>query len=265
MMVDLHCHILYQTDDGPSSIEESIRMIEKAVEAGFTDLVLTPHYFPNGPYLKTAQENREKFEILRLVSQRAGLPVNLYLGNEVMNAFKVPALFEEGTVLPLGQTHYALIETGRKGTSEEALLTTIKKLDQAGLTAIFAHPERIDFVKEDPQTLKNFMRRGCLVQMNYLSLIGYYGEDVRRTAEELLRNGVVQLIGSDAHQADAYEWWAQAREEGSRILGEEKFLRILENGRKVIQGEAVLSRPGSPKATVSAFCPSDSLKGVFFD
>ncbi len=48
-MIDMHNHILFDTDDGPKEIEESVRMIETAVEAGFDELMLTPHYFPNGP------------------------------------------------------------------------------------------------------------------------------------------------------------------------------------------------------------------------
>ena len=38
-MIDIHCHILPNIDDGSRSIEESMQMIREAYEAGFTDII----------------------------------------------------------------------------------------------------------------------------------------------------------------------------------------------------------------------------------
>ena len=43
-MIDMHNHVLYGVDDGAQSIEDSVEMLFKAKEIGFSGVVLTPHY-----------------------------------------------------------------------------------------------------------------------------------------------------------------------------------------------------------------------------
>ncbi len=44
-MIDLHCHILPDIDDGPRTWEESLAMASLAVRDGIRTLVATPHLF----------------------------------------------------------------------------------------------------------------------------------------------------------------------------------------------------------------------------
>ena len=48
-MVDIHCHLLPETDDGAISLEESVAMCRAAAEDGIKTIVATPHMF-NGVY-----------------------------------------------------------------------------------------------------------------------------------------------------------------------------------------------------------------------
>ena len=43
-MVDIHCHILHQYDDGSASLSESLEMARMAAETGVTQMVVTPHF-----------------------------------------------------------------------------------------------------------------------------------------------------------------------------------------------------------------------------
>ena len=43
-MIDVHCHLVYGVDDGSANINETLQMLKEAKEAGFTDIILTPHY-----------------------------------------------------------------------------------------------------------------------------------------------------------------------------------------------------------------------------
>jgi protein-tyrosine phosphatase len=52
-MIDLHCHILPNVDDGPESLDESLRMAALAARDGVRAVVATPHTF-NGLYTNTA-------------------------------------------------------------------------------------------------------------------------------------------------------------------------------------------------------------------
>ena len=42
-MVDIHCHILPDLDDGPESLEESVGMVHMAAASGTTGIVATQH------------------------------------------------------------------------------------------------------------------------------------------------------------------------------------------------------------------------------
>jgi len=42
-MIDLHCHILPNIDDGAKSIDEAIALVALAAEQGVSRMVATPH------------------------------------------------------------------------------------------------------------------------------------------------------------------------------------------------------------------------------
>ena len=62
---------------------------------------------------------------------------------------------------------------------------------------IIAHPERYREVVEAPDFLYRFARGSIYAQVNSSSLLGVFGERVKRTAEILFLHNMVQLIGSD--------------------------------------------------------------------
>ena len=43
-IVDMHCHVLPNVDDGAKSVEVSLQMLQIAAEEGITDMIVTPHY-----------------------------------------------------------------------------------------------------------------------------------------------------------------------------------------------------------------------------
>lgn len=263
-MIDIHNHILYDTDDGPDQIEESVRMIEEAIDQGFDTLILSPHYFPNGPYLKTVAENQEKFDFLCRVVDKAGLPVKLYLGNEIMNAYRVPEMVCENVYKTMGDTCYFMLETQRKGASAESLLNTVRKFEQMGFSSLFAHPERIDFVQEEPSVLEDFIKRGCLIQINYLSLTGYYGEASRQAAEEILRLGLAHFAASDAHQKEQFSYYPQAEEAALKIVSAETWDELTRtNPLKLLNGEPITDKHQPVRMTVSSYIARDNLDFIF--
>ena len=44
MYTDLHCHILYGTDDGPETKQEMLEMLECAYSNGIRTICVTPHF-----------------------------------------------------------------------------------------------------------------------------------------------------------------------------------------------------------------------------
>jgi protein-tyrosine phosphatase len=58
--VDLHCHWVWQIDDGARSVEEGIQMLMKLGRLGFSHVVATPHMRP-GMFENTAQDLRRAY------------------------------------------------------------------------------------------------------------------------------------------------------------------------------------------------------------
>lgn len=54
-LVDLHCHLLPEVDDGSPSMATSLKLAEQAVADGVSHCLLTPHHL-NGHYVNHKQD-----------------------------------------------------------------------------------------------------------------------------------------------------------------------------------------------------------------
>jgi tyrosine-protein phosphatase YwqE len=50
-----------------------------------------------------------------------------------------------------------------------------------------------------PDSYEELIFKGVLLQMNIMSLAGYYSPDVRKTAELLIDKKQIHFVGSDLH------------------------------------------------------------------
>mgnify|MGYP003296019794 CR=1 FL=1 len=67
-MIDIHTHILSNVDDGAVNMLDSLQALQSAENAGFTDIILTPHYIPD--YYENTTAMNGKSSIIR--SSREG-------------------------------------------------------------------------------------------------------------------------------------------------------------------------------------------------
>jgi protein-tyrosine phosphatase len=75
------------------------------------------------------------------------------------------------------------------------------KLRTKGYKPVLAHPERYSFFHtKDLSKYQDLKNRGCLFQLNLLSLTPHYGQHVQKFAYKLLQNNMIDFIGSDTHR-----------------------------------------------------------------
>jgi tyrosine-protein phosphatase YwqE len=90
-------------------------------------------------------------------------------------------------------------------------LEEFKKIISMGLTPILPHPERYFYLSHDE--LSRFIDAGVLIQCNYGSLAGLYGEKAKHNAEKLVKEGIVSFYGTDMHNLKYVkvigDWFAQ--------------------------------------------------------
>jgi protein-tyrosine phosphatase len=198
-MIDLHSHILFETDDGSNNIEESVKMAKEAYTAGFTTICCTPHYL-EPQYKKTKKENEETLNKLKEALAKENIPIELLLGNEIFIVQNMEKLIEEGKASQLGASEYILIELPMFQKLNNAI-DILRDLPYSKI--ILAHPERYKYVQKDISYLDEFIEMGVLLQCNYESILGKYGIKAQKTMKKLLKQGKVDLLSTDTHKKES--------------------------------------------------------------
>lgn len=200
-MVDFHSHIIYGVDDGAKDKEMTLAMLRTAVDSGTDKIVATPHYV-RGRFQVHRDDINEQVKILRDLAQGENLGIDIYKGQEVYYSKNLLSYYEEGAIGTLGNTRYMLAELPIRGFNPEEVIDTFYELQLKGIVIILAHPERYrDFIVE-PSLINRFVAEGFLFQLNTGSLAGYFGKEVRKTAEIFVKHRIYSVLGSDAHRSE---------------------------------------------------------------
>lgn len=195
-MIDLHSHILFETDDGSKSLEESVIMAKEAYDAGFTTICCTPHYL-EPQYKKTKEENTKTLERLKEELEKNNIPMELFLGNEIYIVNNIEELVENNITSRMGNSEYILFELPLFQKLTNAV-DIIRNLPYTKL--ILAHPERYEYVQKDISYLNDFIEMGVLLQGNYESILGKYGRTAQKTLKKLLKQKKIDFLSTDTHK-----------------------------------------------------------------
>ncbi|MCM1437209.1 MAG: capsular biosynthesis protein [Prevotella sp.] len=190
---DFHSHILPGVDDGFPEMEKSLAALYFLEEQGLKKLWLTPHIMEDYPN-ETADLKQRFAELKEAYTGK----IELRLAAENM----LDPIFEQrlanNDLLPIGdQGNHLLVETSYFNPPV-GLNEILDKINAAGYYILLAHPERYIYMNRDDY--KKLKERGVKFQINYGSLVGFYGDTSRKKAEWLLREGYVDVFGSDVHR-----------------------------------------------------------------
>jgi protein-tyrosine phosphatase len=235
----MHSHILPNIDDGARNIEETFHLIQEAKNVGFEAIVSTSHYMEG--YYETATPEREVWvNAIYGKLQERNMDINLYLGNEIYLSENIISLLEEGKASTINDTSYVLFEMPLN-VEPFNLYDVIYEMLQYKLVPILAHPERYTFVQEDPELIYDLIEKGVLMQSNYASIIGYYGEKAQMIVKKLLENNMVHFLGSDVHRENTiYPKIPRILEELSQIISQEKIEELTTiNPKLVLQNKRI--------------------------
>lgn len=203
-LLDLHNHLLPGVDDGCTSLDETLRHLERFRAQGVTELVFSPHLLAGTSEVATlaaeAALQRRQFE--RVVDAVRDHPVpvpRLYLGQEILarTAEELDrALAVEGVGMADGAT--LLVEFGFSLPYDG--LDVIDRAHAEGRRVVVAHPERYRYGDRDPLRLaRQWREAGARLQVNGGSILGLYTEAAHRVGVAFLREGLADLVGTDHH------------------------------------------------------------------
>lgn len=195
--VDIHSHLLPGIDDGAATINDTMNLINGLEEIGFKKFITTPHIMGE-IWNNTSSGINEKLASTLSEIKVPNINNRLKAAAEYMMDGEFTELFKKEKLLCL-KDNYVLVEMSYLNPPIQ-LFEILFELQVAGYQPVLAHPERYLFYHEPSlSNYRNLKNVGCLFQLNMLSTTGYYGERVAKTADLLLKNGLIDFVGSDVH------------------------------------------------------------------
>jgi protein-tyrosine phosphatase len=184
-------------DDGAQTAEESAEMLETLYDDGVDVVVLTPHFYRFRNDINEFLARRDaSFKTLNAVLYGNDRVPELIMGCE---CYYYRELFQEDfSSLCIGETGFLLLELPFEKFSKYSLSQLRHSILKSGSGVILAHIERyLGFYESD--VITDFARDcGALCQMNCDSLMGASLLS-RKKLLRLIDDGIVQLLGTDAH------------------------------------------------------------------
>lgn len=238
-MIDFHTHILPNIDDGSKSVEETFNLIREAEKAGFDSIISTSHYIEN--YYESPVEEREEWiKALSGALKKESIDVELYLGNEVYFSENIIQLLNENKIAKINNSRYMLFEFAMN-VKPINVYDVIYEMIQNKITPILAHPERYRFIQQDPSLVYELIDTGVLMQANYSSIIGWYGEKAEILVKKFLESNMISFLGSDVHKPNTiYLKMPEILEKLEQTIGKDKLYELTTlNPKKVLQNEVI--------------------------
>lgn len=197
-MIDIHCHILNEIDDGARDLETAIRMCHMAEMNGIKHIVATPHTNTVDNINRFIEVRDERLDTLRKHIAQRGIDVKLYPGAEV---FVDDDIFFANDLkrLTINSSRYILIEFNFRNLKIRKIYDYLNEIIDAGLVPIIAHPERYEFFQFDYDAVNSLAKNGVIFQINASSLASLDGLQEFELAYSMAYNGLASFIGTDAH------------------------------------------------------------------
>lgn len=221
---DMHCHLLPSVDDGSRDINETLSCLKTMKSLGFKKIYFTPHFQANYPNDET--DIVKRFEQLKkaLAPHASEIPELAGISGEYRFDQRYERRAGIDAVNPLPGKKL-LCELSLHGSNYNPL-ESFKAFLAEGYNLILAHPERYPYLGIHSPELKEILDLGIKLQLNTLSLNGFYGPAALEKGFAFLENGWVSYLGTDLHNTHyAQELVATAaNSKVQKVLQRYKFL-----------------------------------------
>lgn len=199
-MIDLHCHILPEIDDGASNLNEALEMARIAQHEGIKKMVNTSHFHPDFKF-KMGKILQEEVNNFNLELKKNNIDIEVLLGNELYYYSDLIESLDDLDFYTINNSKYILIEFSPVNVPKN-LSDIVYEFKLKGYTPILAHVERYSLIMENPNIIYDCINEGAVIQVNASSVLGKHGKEMKKVADILLDNNMVHIIASDAHGSE---------------------------------------------------------------
>lgn len=233
--IDLHCHWVVGIDDGVKTARDSRDLLEGLGKIGFSKVVATPHMRP-GMFDNAKNELMSAYEATeQALGDPTGLPAR-GLASEHYFDDVVFSRIMRGEGLPYPGARAILLEFYPRAFPIQ-LTARFFDLRRKRLRPVVAHPERYEWVWDNPRMLDSLIDAGAVMLLDVAALAGKYGRTVRTCAEKLLDEGYYDAACSDAHAPRDVDEVAAGIEKMREAIGKEDARAMLVDGpRDILEG-----------------------------
>jgi protein-tyrosine phosphatase len=197
ILTDIHSHILPGIDDGSPNTEISLELIEGLMKLGIKKSIATPHIIGD-MYRNDATTINAALLLLRNALVEKNIDFSVRAAAEYMLddyflqllSNKVPLLTIKDNII---LTEFSYAE--RPYNPQQLAFSMITE----GYQPILAHPERYGYYHNDYKQYHELNDLGFLLQVNLLSLTGYYGKPVAKAASYIIKNNLAAFTATDLH------------------------------------------------------------------
>ena len=197
--VDIHSHLLPGIDDGARTFSDTLQLTRALQGFGITQFITTPHIIQH-VWDNTHEQIQSKKATTVLELEKNQINIPFHAAAEYLMDDRFVRLFQSEDLLTL-KDKYVLVEMSYINPPIQ-LYSILFDLQVAGYIPVLAHPERYTFYQNNLEEFAKLKRAGCLFQLNLLSVVGYYGNEITKIAEQLVKKGMYDFVGSDVHHVN---------------------------------------------------------------
>ncbi|MDC3416613.1 tyrosine-protein phosphatase [Aquibacillus salsiterrae] len=244
-MIDIHCHILPNVDDGAADMEASLQMARQAVSQGIEVIIATPHH-ANGSYLNEKQAIIERVDELNERLSLEQIPLVIYPGQETRVHGEMVEALSRGEMLPLNYSSYVFVELPSNHVPRYTN-KLVFDLQVNGYTPIIVHPERNKEIIDNPDLLYQLVKSGALTQVTAASVIGKFGKKIEKLTNQLIEANLTHFLASDAHNTTTRAFCLDAAYQYvEKNYGMDMVYYFDDNSRILVAGETVVGDVPEP-------------------
>lgn len=194
---DVHSHLIPGIDDGSPDMETTLILLKKFIDLGYKKVITTPHimsdYYKNTPDIILGGLDKVQNEI-----QKKNLKIDIEAAAEYNLEPEFEQLLKNNDVLTFGPEKYLLFELSFFDEPPR-LSEIIWDIREKGYCPVLAHVERYAYWHQNYDKVEEMINRGVKLQLNIGSITGAYGPEVKKVAEKMINDKVIDFVGSDCH------------------------------------------------------------------
>ncbi|HGD4835190.1 TPA: capsular polysaccharide biosynthesis protein Cps4B [Streptococcus agalactiae] len=243
-MIDIHSHIVFDVDDGPKTLEESLSLIEESYRQGVRIIVSTSHRRKG--MFETPEDNIFKnFSIVKHEAEKRFEHLQILYGGELYYTSDMLEKLKLKQIPTLNNTKFALIEFSMQ-TSWKDIHTALSNVLMLGITPVVAHIERYNALENQKERVKEIINMGCYTQINSShilkqKLFNDKHKRFKKRARYFLEENLVHFVASDMHNLDVRPpFLAEAYKIICRDFGKERANQLfIENAQSILKNHYI--------------------------